>query len=228
MSNSVTNYTIYLRNESNNEQNFWAFLEKPEGLPNNGVYANSSAVVYVSPGYGAINKLVIPLQYSLGAGASNYAVGLGVQIDSSVILRANLKETWETRYATIPPYQGPNLNTAQGHQASDNTISLITNSFDKAKNEDARWYSNASFGIQTQAGFLGVTWSPSPNEQHVITPGFSFYISTDSFQSGRLADLTTISRKAAKIDLSNFRNQEVTVTLTRRGDWIVQPGKVIV
>ncbi len=227
MSNSGTNYTIYLKNESSNNQNFWAFLQKPEGLPNSGVYAHSSAYLNVSPDYGAINKFDIPLQYSLGAGASNQEVGLGAQIDSSIILHANVKETWETQYATIPPYRGPSLNSEQGHQASDNSITLMTNSFDQEKNEGGKWYSNASFGIQTQVGFLGVTWSPYPNEQHVITPKFSFYISTGSFQSDKLADLTKISKKAAKIELSDFRNQEVTVTLTSSGDWIVQPGRVL-
>lgn len=227
MSNSTTNYTIYLKNESSNTQNFWAFLQKPEGLSNNVVYANSSAYLSVYPKDRGINSLVIPVQYSLGAGASNQAVGLGVQIDSSIIREAQLKQTWEAKYATIPPHQGPYLNTAQGHQASDNTISLITNSFDKANNEYGKWYSNASFGIQTQMGFLGVTWSPSPNEQCTITPKFSFYIATGNFSSYELADLETISRKAAKIELSDFRNQEVTVTLTSRGDWIVQPGRVL-
>ncbi|PIF31491.1 hypothetical protein CLU81_1981 [Flavobacterium sp. 9] len=227
MPNSSTNYTIYLKNESSNNQNFWAFLERPEGLSNKSVYANSSAFLSVDSNDRGINSLAIPLQYSLGAGAAEQPVGLGVQIDSSIILRANLKETWETRYATIPPRQGPNLNTVQGHQTPDNSISLITNSFDKAKNEDGKWYSNSSFGIQTEMGFLGVTWSPSPDDQCTITPKFSFYIATGNFSSYELADLETISRKAAKIELSDFRNQEVTVTLTNRGQWIVESGKVL-
>lgn len=227
MSNSTTNYTIYLKNESSNTQNFWAFLQKPEGLPNSGVYANSSAYLSVYPGYGSVNKLVVPLQYMLGAGASNQAVGLGVQIDTSIIKNAELKQTWEAHYATVPPRQGPNLNLVQGQTSPDATIGYLSNAFDKVRNENEKWYSNASFGIQTQMGFLGITWSPSPDDQFTITPKFSFYIATGNFSSYELADLETISRKAAKIELSDFRNQEVTVTLTGRGDWIVQPGRVL-
>lgn len=227
MSNSTTNYTIYLKNESSNNQNFWAFLAKPEGLPNNAVYANSSAYLSVYPNDRGINSLVIPVKYSLGAGASNHAVGLGARIDTSILREAQLKQTWEAQYATIPPNQGPNLNLVQGQTSPDATIAYLSNAFDKARNENGKWYSNMSFGIQTQNGFLGVSWSPSPNEQCIVTPKFSFYIATGSFRSGELVDLETISRQSAKIDLSDFRNQEVTVTLTNSGKWIVQPGRVL-
>lgn len=224
--NSVTNYTIYLKNESSDYKNFWCFLEKPAGLPNSGVFANSSVCLNVLPNYGGINKFVIPTQYSLGAGASNQAVGLGVQIDSSIIRNSQLKQTWEAQYATIPPYQGPNVNLVQGERSPDNTIGLLSNSFDRVRNENGKWYSNASFGIQTQNGFLGVTWSPSPNDQNTITPKFSFYIATGSFTSYELADLATISRGSAKVELSDFKNLEVTVILTATGEWLVQSGRV--
>lgn len=222
--NSRSNYTIYLKNESNDAKDFWLFLEKPNGLSNNDVYANSSAYLSVYPNERGTNSIVIPTQYSLGAGASNKAVGLGVQIDSNVVVDAELKQTWEAHYASTPPKRGPNLNLVQGG-SSDNSIILLSNTFDKAKNESENWYSNASFGIQTQIGFLGVTWSPYPNEQCLITPKLSFYIATGSFRSNELADLATISRRSAKVELSDFKNFEVTVTLTSSGDWMVQPGR---
>jgi hypothetical protein len=224
--NSATNYTIYLKNSSSDSKNFWCFLEKPAGVPTSSVYANSSASLSVLPNYGGINKFTIPVQYSLGAGASNEAVGLGVQIDTSIIKQAQLQQTWEAQYATIPPNQGPNLSLVQGQKSPDDTIGLLSNGFDKVKNENGKWYSNMSFGIQTQNGFLGVTWAPSPNDQNTITPKFSFYISTGSFTSYELADISTISRQSAKVELSDFKNLEVTVTLTSTGDWLVEPGRV--
>lgn len=224
--NSTTNYTIYLKNESSDDKNFWCFLEKPNGVPSSAVFANSSASLNVVPNYGGTNKFVIPLQYSLGAGASNEAVGLGVQIDTSIIKNAELKQTWEAYYATIPPNQGPNLALVQGQKSPDNTIGYLSNGFNKVKNENGKWFSNMSFGIQTQNGFLGVTWSPSPNDQNTITPKFSFYISTGSFTSYELADISTISRQSAKVELKDFINLEATVTLTATGEWLVQGGKV--
>lgn len=224
--NSATNYTIYLKNESSDGKNFWCFLEKPEGVPNNAVFANSSATLFVMPNYGGTNKFIIPVQYSLGAGASNQAVGLGVQIDTSIIRDAQLKQTWEAQYATIPPFQGPDLNLVQGQKSPDDTIGILSNDFDKVVNENGKWFSNMSFGIQTQNGFLGVTWSPSPSDDHTITPKFSFYIATGSFTSYELADIATISRKSAKVEISNFKNLEATVILTSKGEWLVKEGKV--
>ncbi|TPG39993.1 hypothetical protein [Flavobacterium pectinovorum] len=224
--NSRTNYTIFLRNESRDTKNFWLFLEKPNGLSNNEIYANSSVYLSVSPNDRGTNTIVIPTKYSLGAGASSKAVGLGVQIDSNVVVDAELKQTWEAHYASTPPKQGANLNLVQGQGSPDNSIVLLSNSFDKAKNESDNWYSNASFGIQTQNGFLGVTWSPYPNEQCLITPNLSFYIATGSFKSNELADLATISGQSAKVELRDFKNFEVTVTLNSRGQWMVQPGRV--
>jgi hypothetical protein len=224
--NATTNYTIYLKNDSNDGKNFWCFLEKPEGVPSDAVFANSSASLFVLPNYGGTNKFTIPLQYSLGAGASNEAVGLGVQIDASIIQNAQLKQTWEAQYATIPPKQGPNLNLVQGQKSPDNTIGVLSNDFDKVINENGKWFSNMSFGIQTQNGFLGVTWSPSPSDDHTITPKFSFYIATGSFTSYELADISTISRKSAKVEIKDFKNLEATVTLTSKGEWLVTPGRV--
>ncbi|PIF31486.1 hypothetical protein CLU81_1976 [Flavobacterium sp. 9] len=224
--NSVNHYTIYLKNEGSDAKNFWCFLEKPVGVPDSAVFANSSATLNVVPDYGGTNKFVIPVQYSLAAGASNEEVGLGVQIETSIFRKAELKQTWEAKYATIPPNQGPELNLVQGQKSPDDTIALLSNNFNKKVNENGKWFSNMSFGIQTQNGFLGVTWSPSPDDQNTITPKFSFYIATGSFTNYELADISTISRKSAKVELSDFKNLEATVTLTATGDWLVTPGRV--
>jgi len=223
---SVTNYTIYLKNDSNDGKNFWCFLEKPVGVPDGAVFANSSASLFVEPSYPGENSFIIPLQYSLAAGATNKEVGLGVQIKTSHIIEAQLRQTWEAEYATVPPNKGPRLSLVQGEKSPEKTIGALSNSFNKTKNEDNKWYSSMSFGIQTQNGFLGVTWSPSPGDKHTITPKFSFYIATGSYTSYELADIATISRNSAKIEISTFKNLEATVTLTDTGEWIVTPGKV--
>jgi hypothetical protein len=223
--NTGANYTIYLKNESNNDENFWCFLEKPDGISDARVFANSSASLFVMPGDGSVNKFNIPVQFIVGAGASNNAVGLGVRIDSSVVKTVDLQQTWEAQYASIPPKQGPRLSLIQDQRSPNNTIGLLSNAFDKMTNENGGWFSNMSFGIETENGFMGVTWSPSPNNQNIITPKFAFYIFTGPYSSNELVDIETISRKAARIELSYFRNSEVTVTLTSRGEWIVQGGK---
>jgi hypothetical protein len=220
------NYTIYLKNESNDDKNFWCFLEKPDGISDYGAFANSAANLFVMSGYGGTNKFNIPAKFVIGAGASNNAVGLGVRIDSSVVNAVDLQQTWEAQYASIPPKQGPRLSLIQGQRSPNNTIGLLSNSFDKMNNENGGWFSNMSFGIETENGFIGVTWSPSPNNQNTITPKFAFYISTGSYSSSQLADFGTISNQAARIELSDFRNSEVTVTFTSRGQWIVQGGRV--
>ncbi len=223
---TTTNYTIYLKNEGADGKNFWCFLEKPEGLPTSDVFANSSASLFVQPNYGGTNKFTIPLQYILGAGASNNAVAQGVQIDSSIIKNVQLREVWEADYATVPPNQGPEVSIVQGATSPDGTIGYNSNDFDKVKNENAKWYSSMSFGIQSPNGFLGVTWSPSPSDANTITPKFSFYISTGSFTSFELADIATVSKESAKVELKDFKNLEATVILTSRGTWLVEKGKV--
>ncbi len=223
-SNNVTNYKIYLVNEGSGGENFWCFLQQPKMNLTGDVFANSNTSLFVIPNYQGTNKFTIPLQYTLGAGASNNAVGLNIQIDSAIMKDVSLEDIWDVKYATAPPKQGPNISLEQGTKSSDGTIGAKSNNFDKVTNENNKWFSNMNFGIQTANGFIGITWSPSPSNTTTITPKFAFYVSTGNYTSNDLADLTTISNKSAKIELSNFKNLEATVTLTSRGEWLVTPG----
>ncbi|WP_231737977.1 hypothetical protein [Myroides odoratus] len=221
---ATTNYKIYLVNKGSSTKNFWCFLQKPEGVPTSDVYANSDAMLSVVPNYDGKNWFTIPLQYKVGAGATNQAVGLNVKIDSSVIKDAQLEQLWNAEYATAPPKQGPNLSISQGEKSPANTIGIKSNKFNQVQNENEKWYSNMSFGIESANGFMGVTWAPSPNDKSTVTPKFAFYIATGDFTSNSLADIATISNEAAKIELSSFKSLEVTVTLTEKGEWLVEPG----
>jgi hypothetical protein len=224
--NDVTNYTIYLKNEGATAKNFWCFLQKPKTEFNEGVYANSSAQISVLPNYGGVNNFTIPLQYVVGVGASNQAVELGVQIDSSFVRNTQLESVWNAKYATIPPQQGPTLELAQGLKSDPNTISLVTNNFNATRNLAGDWHSSMSFGIQSANGFIGITWKPSPGEKYQFAPNFSFYIATGEFSNNHLADILEISRNAAEVDLEQFSDSlEATVTLTSTGEWRVTPGK---
>lgn len=222
---ATTNYKIYLVNQGSSAKNFWCFLQQPQGVPTDSVYANSDAMLSVLPNYGGVNSFTIPLQYVVGAGATNEAVGLDVVIDSNIIQQAQLQQTWNADYATAPPKQGPQLSLAQGGVSPSGTIGLISNAFDQTQNENNQWFSNMSFGIQSANGFMGVTWAPSPSDTSTVTPKFSFYIATGNYTSNSLADITTISNQSAQVTLSDFKNLEATVTLTTKGTWLVTPGK---
>jgi hypothetical protein len=103
----TTPYTIYLVNNSSNTALFWCFLAPPvelAGDPN--VFANSSTSLSVPPMSPATNTFTIPVQYVVGAGASNSAVGLNIRIDSNITLNTDLAQAWEANYATVPPNQG--------------------------------------------------------------------------------------------------------------------------
>ena len=217
------NYTIYLVNKSANTQVYWCFLEPPKGLNDSGVFANSSTSLAVTPNYPGVNTFTIPVQYVLAAGASNHAVGLNIKIDSSITNDVNLKDVWEAEYATVPPNQGPNM-TRTSTSSDDSTITYNSNKFDQVKNENASWFSSMTFGIQTNQGFIGMTWAPAPNSQRVITPKLNFYVATGKYGSNELADFTDISRTSAQIPLSKFERLKATVTLEADGSWTVTPG----
>ncbi len=222
---STTNYKIYLVNQGSVAKNFWCFLQEPQGVPSSQVYANSDAMLSVLPNYGGTNSFTIPLQYVLGSGASNQAVGLDVQIDSNYIKDVQLEQMWEVNYATVPPPQGPLMKLEQGTTAPKGTIGAKTNDFDQVHNENNGWFSNMSFGIQSANGFMGLTWSPNPSDTNIITPKFAFYIATGSYSNNSLADITVISNTSARVELTDFQNLEATVTLTSTGTWEVTPGK---
>ncbi|MFA6607826.1 MAG: hypothetical protein WCS75_12580 [Sphingomonas sp.] len=219
-------YTIYLVNQSSSTQTFWCFLTRPAEIASDpNVFANSSASIAIDSNDPSTNYFVIPVQYSVGAGASNNAVGLDVQVTSTISQNSDLAQVWNADYANAPPKKGPKLNAAST-STGPNSIKLVTNSFNQEDNEALGWYSNQSFGIQTASGFMGMTWSPSPNQSRTLTPKLSFYISVGSFGSSTLADWTQVSNDSAQVSVpGSFAAGACTVTLLNNGKWNIAPGK---
>lgn len=220
-------YTIYLVNHSASAQNFWCFLAPPEELSNNpNVYANSSASLAVDPNYAGTNEFIIPVQYVVGAGGSNQAVGLDVKVVSNVTNNASLTDTWNATYANAPPNKGPQMSLA-GSKGKPTDIAIVTNGFDKIANERAHWYSNQTFGIESAAGFIGMTWSPEPAQTRVLTPKLTFYVAVGSYGSNVLANYGQFSNSSAEIHASSSFDQlnECTVTYTSTGGWEVAKGR---
>lgn len=220
------NYTIYLVNRSAGDQIFWCFLEEPVELAGQaGVFANSAASLAVVPNYPGENYFTIPAQFVVGAGASNNAVGLNVRVTSAITQNAKLSDQFLGEYATVPPNKGPNLKLT-GSGAAPTQISIASNEFNQQGNENQGWFSNMSFGINTAAGFMGMTWSPFPSQTRTLTPILNFYVAVGSFGSNTLAAYTTVSNKSAHLTTPNsFLRNEATVTYTPTGNWIVTPGK---
>lgn len=222
----TTKYTIYLINESDEDQNFWLFLTPPKELASEPkVFANSSACLMLAAGHtDATNKFEVPVQYVVGAGASNRAVALNVQIESNVVHPASLKQKWEAHYHDAPPNQGPSLKLSED-EGADGTICIQSNGFNQINNQANHWYSSMSFGIQTESGFVGMTWSPSPSTTRTLTPKLTFYVATGSYGASSLADYTTVSNGCAVLEVSSdFHDNEATVTLNSRGAFVVTPG----
>lgn len=221
-----TNYTIYLVNESSSTQNFWCFLARPDELVDDpAVFANSSTSLAVASQAPGINTFTIPVQYVVGAGASNNAVGLNILINSSITNNANLKDTWLAEYATVPPNMGPSMKKT-GDAAPPNTIAIKSNAFNQANNEANGWFSNMSFGIKTNQGFIGMSWSPSPQHKRTLTPKLKFYVATGTYSSNTLASWSDVSNDSAEISVPyDFQYNCCTVTLTDTGGWVVKPGK---
>lgn len=218
-------YTIYLVNNSADIQTFWCFLAPPQQLVNDpGVFANSSASLAVRPNSQGQNYFAIPVQYVVGAGASNQAVGLNVQVVSNVTNNASLQDQWSAQYATVPPNMGPTMSRL-GTSGPANTISIASNAFNKSENENASWFSNQSFGIQTQSGFIGMTWSPNPQQTRTLTPKLTFYVSVGDYGQNSLASWNDVSNNAATISVPNdFQYNKCTVTYTATGGWTVTQG----
>jgi hypothetical protein len=221
----TTNYTIYLINESASTQLFWCFLERPEELASqSGVYANSSANLAVASNSPAINTFTIPVQYVVGAGASNNAVGLNVLVQSNITQKADIGQVWDASYATVPPQMGPTM-TLDSATSPANTIGIKANAFNQVNNEANGWFSNMSFGIQTNQGFMGMTWSPTPSQTRTLTPQLKFYVAVGSYGSNTLASWTDVSNDAAEVSVpADFQYNKSTVTYTATGQWNVTPG----
>ncbi|WP_028534147.1 hypothetical protein [Paludibacterium yongneupense] len=222
----ATNYNLHLINESDSPQLFWLFLQPPEELASDpDVYANSSVSLLVKPNTSGSNIFTVPVQYMVGAGASNKAVGLGIKVTSDTTQQAELQQVFDATYYDTPPNQGPDLELAAG-AAPKNMISIVTNAYEKAHNENDGWYSNQSFGIETEAGYIGMSWSPAPNKKRTLTPKLAFYVSIGSYGSNRLADWTDVSNDAATILVpKDFDHLDCTVTYTSNGTWVVSKGK---
>ena len=219
-------YTIYLVNKSADTQLFWCFLAPPQELVNDPkVYANSSANLAVMPNSPASNYFEVPVQYLVGAGASNNAVGLNVVVVSNVTNDANLLDTWQANYANWPPNEGPTM-AKSGVQAPANTIAIVSNAYDKVNNENNNWFGNQSFGIQTAAGFIGMTWDPDPNQTRTLTPKLTFYVATGDYNSNALASWNDVSNNSQAVNAPNdFQYNKCTVTYDESGNWSVAPGE---
>lgn len=218
-------YTIYLVNQSADTQTFWCFLAPPQELESDpGVFANSSASMSVSPNFPGTNSFVIPAQYVVGAGASNQAVGLNVQVISDITPDANLTDTWDAAYANVPPNQGPTLSMDPA-KAGPGQIAITTNNFNQVNNENSGWFGSQSFGIRTEAGFIGMTWSPKPGQTRTLTPALTFYVAIGPFGRNALASWDTISNSAQSVSVPNdFANNVCTVTYTPDGSFNADPG----
>lgn len=218
-------YQIFIVNQSATTQVFWCFLAPPPELVHGpGVFANSSASLTVMPNYPGSAYFGIPVQYVVGAGASNQPVGLNVTIVSNVSCDASLQQQFDVDYATVPPPQGPTMSLSGA--SPPNTIALTSNAFNQAGNENQGWFSNMSFGIESQAGFTGMTWSPTPQTTRTLTPTLTFYIATGEYGSNALASWDDISSNSVAVSVPNsFQGDSCTVTLLADGVWVQTPGR---
>ncbi|QLK61117.1 hypothetical protein GE278_10260 [Enterobacteriaceae bacterium Kacie_13] len=220
-----TTYTIHLKNLQSADKTFWCFLNFPESQISADVYANSSANLTVSQHqHGQDDSFSIPLQYVVQAGASNKAVALNTLIQSSIKKNTDLATAWHADY--YPANKGPSLYVASDEPAPGNKeVDVWTNDFDKSQEPLQKWFSSLTFGVMSESGFMGVTWSPDPEQTYRIQPKVQFYVATGNFESNKLADITAISSKAANITGDSFDgNNECTVTLKTNGQWLVEPG----
>ncbi|HEX8365103.1 MAG TPA: hypothetical protein VF603_07455 [Allosphingosinicella sp.] len=219
-------YTIHLVNHSTRPQTFWCFLARPEALSNDpGVFANSQVSLEVRPNAKGRNIFLIPVQYQVGAGASNHAVGAYVEVISDVTNNAALGDTWNADYVDAPPNEGPTMALDSKRQKATD-IAIVSNGFDDKKNAQYQWIANQSFGIVTAAGFIGMSWSPEPAKTRTITPKLAFYVASGSFGENQLADWDDVSYESAQINApASFDDMnECTVTYTETGGWTVTAG----
>ncbi len=225
----TTEYTIYLVNESLDKKTFWCFLAPPKELEGNrDVFANSSTNLTIASKATSINFFTIPVQYVAGGAASNHALGLSLKVNSLSTRKVDLGDIWEIDYVTTADdctgKEGPSMKKLSD-KVRDDQISLKSNPFNKEQNENCKWYSNMSFGIKTEDGFIGMTWSPSPSETTTLTPKLTFYVQIGEFGSNELASWTKVSNKAAVIQVpDSFQHYETTVTLNSTGGWDITPG----
>jgi hypothetical protein len=198
----TTSYTIYLVNQSSKAQLFWAFLARPAVTNNPSVFANSNTNLRVAGLSSDLNSFEIPVQYVIGAGASNNAIGLNTVITSTATRNTDLQVQWDVSYATTPPLQGPTVPQSPSGESPASTVGMKTNTYRRDINETNGWYENMSFGVKTAQGFMGVTWNPEPSKTYIITPKLTFYITVGDYSSYSLADINSVSNGSAVLDTS--------------------------
>ena len=228
----MNQYNIYLVNQEVQSQIFWCFLDAPQGLGSKKVYANSEVSLEVKPFNPHVqNSFTVPVQYQVEAGASNQAVKPKIEITSMDTYKTNTGEMWQVDYTTVPPNEGPSMNQASSpppnsQPPSSSQILLSTNAFNQKTNIQNNWYESMSFGIMTEAGYIGTTWSPDPSETYTITPKLKFYIATGKYESNSLASYSQVSNGSAIVDTAQSFDAQLncTVTLNSSGQWSVTPG----
>ncbi len=219
----VVTYNIYIVNQSLGTEIFWCFLARPEALADDsGVYANSSASLKVAHDSREPGRFAIPLRYVIGAGISRHKVQFFAPIVSDVTHEASLRDIWSVGYQ---PDQSITLRRRY-EPGPENVISISTDEFDQVKDENAGWFANQSFGIETSAGFIGMSWSPSSPQTRRLTPKLSFTIAAGNFEANRLLRWDEISIQSVPINAPyDFLHEECTITYARDGTWIKTPGK---
>ncbi|WP_312816319.1 hypothetical protein [Atlantibacter subterraneus] len=219
-----TTYTIHLKNLQSVKNKFWCFLASPEKQVSKEVFANSDTYLTVSQHRtGLDNSFTIPMQYIVQAGASNKAVRLNTQIQSHISKDVNLGEEWLAEF--FLDNEGPELKKNKDGVVGNKEVHVVTNPFDKEREPINRWFNNITFGVKSESGFMGFTWSPAPKQEYLIVPKVRFYVATGDFESNKLVNMSSVSLAAAEINVSDFDgNNECTVTLNKDGTWTIEPG----
>jgi hypothetical protein len=227
---TVTTYTVHVVNESTMPQIFWFFMAPPKELTDSpGAFATSSIFRVAPPNDPAIAVTFDdPVQYAVGAGVRHESVGSNVEIIPDVILDASLQQQFLVDYASVQsPGQSPDRPIARlfGANSPPNTISLTSNTFDQAMNEDNGWFSSMSFGRLIGKEIIGVTWSPTPGTTQTLTPSLTFYVAIGSFGSNRLVSREELPLDSIAVSApDSFRDFRCTVTYRADGSWSQEPG----
>lgn len=218
-------FEIYIVNKSTTKETFWLFLDKPEQLEvGEEVFANSAARLTIDAGSKPVAKFGVPLQFRLGAKSINQAVGLNVKVSTSQTEDVHLTDVWESTFYTGEDHQAPDLKKIDG-KARDNEIIFKDNHFNPDDAIANEWYPSQSFGLETQSGFVGMSWAARPGKKVSIAPEVKFYVSTADYKANELADYTTVSDGSAELTLNSFRGRAATVTYTASGEWKVTAGR---
>ena len=215
-------YTIYLQNQSDSDQTFWCFLQKPDQLvAEPGVYANSAARLKIRSNSPATDTFVIPAQFIVAVDSSNKAVGLNVKVDSTNSLPADLGTGFQAGFST--DNSEPTL-TKSGAAPSTDSLSILVNNFNTGECITNKWFPSVSFGIKTEDYFIGMSWAPNPGQTRVIKPKLAFYVAVGSYGTNPLASFADFSNTAQSLGLSDFSQGSATVIYQQDGTWKLNRG----